>query len=236
LHELFVRCVAAATEELPELSSTNDIEQCLLGLRDLFRAFSGPGNREVAGLWAELFVIARSGDIPLAITRWHNDPLDRYDFSGGSLYLEVKSTTRSIRAQSFSLEQLVPPKDGDGLVASLLLQPLTGGIGILDLARRIDTAIEGKAKLRVKLWRNVALAVGSDFCESLDRAFDESFADRHVVVYAMSDVPRPDFPLDPRITAVRFTVDLSDVRSSLLINSGEAIRNVFVQSPENAAN
>lgn len=215
LHELFVRCLAVATLELPTNSATKEIEQCLLGLRDLFRAFSSPGNREITGLWAELFVIARSGDVSSAVALWHNDPLDRYDFSSASTFVEVKATTRAIRAHSFSLEQLQDPNTGEGAVASLLLQPLTGGIGVLEMARRIELAIGADIDLKQKLWRNVALALGSDFCEMLDRTFDESFATRHLVVYAMADVPKPDMPMDPRISSIHFVADLSTVESSL---------------------
>ncbi len=215
LHELFVRCLAAATLELPASSTTKELEHCLLGLRDLFRAFGAPGNRELSGLWAELFVIAGSTDTANAVSLWHNDPLDRYDFSSAKTYLEVKATSRSIRVHSFSLEQLEVPSEGEGAVASLLLQPLTGGVGVLDLARRIEVELGVDINLRKKLWRNVAFALGSDFCEMLDRSFDESFAARNLMLYAMADVPKPERPADQRISSIRFVADLSTVESSL---------------------
>ena len=113
------------------------------------------------------------------------------------------------------MEQLEPPAGGLGLVASLLLQPLTGGLGVLDLARRIEETAIGDSKLRLKLWQNVAAALGADFSASLDRQFDMSFAERNVVVYAMADIPRPEKPIDSRVTGLRFTVELTTVSSSL---------------------
>ena len=113
------------------------------------------------------------------------------------------------------MEQLEPPAEGVGLVASLLLQPLTGGLGVLDLARRIEEAAPGDAKLRLKLWQNIAAALGTDFSAGLDRQFDVFFADRNLAVYSMSDIPRPERPTDPRVTGVRFVVELATVTTSL---------------------
>ncbi len=42
-----------------------------------------------------------------------------------------------------------------------------------------------------------------------------SFADRNLAVYLMSDIPRPERPTDPRITGLRFVVELATVTSSV---------------------
>lgn len=211
LHELFVRCVAAAIEELPEKSVTKDLESCILRLRNLFRALAAPNAREISGLWAELFVIWKSGNPAQALAFWHADQFDRFDFSSDNLHLEVKSTVKSIRTHEFSLEQLQPPSSGVGLVASVMLQPLTGGLGILDLARNIEAEIAGSSRLKQKLWENVAITLGADFSEKLDKRFDLSYAERGLAVYAMEDIPKPGVPTDPRVTAIRFVSDLTGI-------------------------
>jgi Putative PD-(D/E)XK family member, (DUF4420) len=216
LYELFVRCVSAAVEEVPDSCGTKELESCILRLRDLFRALASPSAREISGLWAELFVILRSGDPERALTLWHADQFDRFDFSSSCLHLEVKSTVRAIRAHEFSLEQLQPPSAGKGLVASVMLQPLSNGVGVLDLARSIEATIVGMPRLRQKLWENVALTLGADFSNRLDKRFDLSYADRGFAIYAMNDIPKPEMPTDPRVTAVRFVADLTGI---LLANS-----------------
>jgi hypothetical protein len=213
LHELFVRCVAAAIEELPEVSATRDLESCILRLRNLFRALASPSAREIGGLWAELFVILKSGNPTLALTFWHADQFDRFDFSSDYFRLEVKSTVKSIRAHEFSLEQLQSSTSGVGLVASVMLQPLTGGVSVLDLARTIEAEVVGSTGLKQKLWKNVAATLGADFSERLDKRFDLSYAERWFAMYAMDDVPRLDNPIDPRVTSIRFVSDLTDVTS-----------------------
>jgi hypothetical protein len=230
LFELFIRCVSAAVEGIPANAGTRELEGCIVQLRDLFRALAGPSSRELPGLWAELYVILQCGHSAAALSLWHSDQFDRYDFSSEALCLEVKATVRGTRVHEFALEQLEPPAEGVGLVASLLLQPLTGGLGVLDLARRIEEAAPGDAKLRLKLWQNIAAALGTDFSAGLDRQFDMSFADRNLAVYSMSDIPRPETPTDPRVTDLRFVVELSTVISSLQAPPSQELSLAFEKS------
>ncbi|RZT76417.1 putative PD-(D/E)XK family protein DUF4420 [Azospira oryzae] len=214
LYELFIRCVGAAVQQLPDKAATQDIEVCVRSLLNLFRAMSAPGGREIAGLWAELFVIVQADDVPAAVRAWHADVFERYDFSSPDGVLEVKATQGATRAHEFALEQLESP-NGRGLIVSVLLQPLTNGIGVMDLAARIDEALHGDTELRQRLWANITAALGSDFSEKLDRRFDFSFAERNVAIFNMPDIPAPDRPKDARITNVRFRVDLTNVVSSV---------------------
>jgi Putative PD-(D/E)XK family member, (DUF4420) len=215
LYELFIKCVGAAIEELPDNCVTQDLESCISKLRDLFRSLALPNNREISGLWAELFVILNSKKPAVALSLWHEDPFDRFDFSSNSLRIEVKSTVRGIRAHEFALEQLQSPAQGLGLVVSMILQPLTGGLGVFDIAREIEGFVSHNKLLKQKLWANVAHALGADFSEKLDKRFDPIYAEKHLMVYSMLDIPKPDTPVDTRISALRFIADLSSVSTSL---------------------
>lgn len=227
LHEIFVRCFGAAIEELPAISGTRELNSCIQKLLDLFKALTQPGRREVSGLWAELYVIANSGDIVTALTKWHENSFDRFDFSWEDGCLEVKSSVKLIRLHEFSLEQLMVPLNGVGYVVSLLMQPLTGGAGVLDLAAIIEAAVQHSPVLKQKLWRNVAEALGSDFSDKLDKRFDISYTERRLVVYAINDVPRPESPSDPRVTSIKFSVDLTTVVSSLSKSSISNLHEIF---------
>lgn len=215
LFELFIRCISAAIEELPDAASTRELEASILKLQDLFRALAVPSSREISGLWAELFIISKSADFARAISLWHEDQFDRYDFSSSSMHLEVKSSVRGIRAHEFSLEQLGSPGQGQGCIASILLQPLTDGVGILDLAVTIEKGLMRVPSARRKLWKNVSVALGGDFSDKLDRRYDPVFAEKNLVIYSINDIPRPANPSDQRVTAIRFISDLSSVTSSL---------------------
>lgn len=226
LHEIFVRCFAAAVEQLPALATTTDLQRCIRGLLDLFRVLDQPSSREVAGFWAELFVISKCRDVGKALRAWHANAHERFDFSWPHGCLEVKASIKEQRQHEFALEQLQSPIGGRGLVASVLLQPMNGGIGVTDLANTIESSTN-ESQLRQKLWENVAAALGSDFAGRIDRRFDPSYSERSLLVYAMEDVPSPAQPHDSRITGVRFVVDLSSVQSSLVGNPKSLLQQLF---------
>ncbi|EPT8873052.1 PD-(D/E)XK motif protein [Cronobacter dublinensis] len=227
LHEIFVRCFSAAIEELPIVSGTRELNTCVQKLVDLFRALSHPSGKDVLGLWGELYVIANSGNITGAMASWHEDPFERFDFSWERGCVEVKASMQSARLHTFTLEQLMNPKQGIGYVTSLLLQPLTTGLGVIDLANLIEMEVKHSPALKLKLWENMAKALGGDFSEKLDKRFDISYTERNVIVYAMDDVPRPEEPNDPRVIAIRFTVDLTTTPSSLKKSALPALCGIF---------
>ncbi len=215
LYELFIRCVGAAIEGLPADCGTKELEGCVDTLLDLFRGLSESSAREVSGLWAELWVIARSNNTVRALEVWHDNVFERFDFSWDLVCVEVKSTVRDIRQHEFALEQLNVPLNGQGYVISLMLQQLTGGVSILELAKEIEANLFTVPHLKTKLWKGIAKALGKDFSDKLDKKFDPSFAERNLVVYNMVDMPKVAKPDDLRISAVRFAIDLSTVNSSI---------------------
>lgn len=227
LHEVFVRCFSAAIEQLPIKAGTRELNNCIQKLVDVFRVLSQPSGKDVLGLWGELYVIANSGNIVAAMATWHEDPFDRFDFSWEQGCLEVKATVQSARLHTFALEQLMNPTNGIGYIASLLLQPLSGGLGLLDLANLIEMRLSDSPALKLKLWSNLAKAMGGDFSEKLDKRFDVSYAERNATLYAMDDVPKPEKPNDPRVMAIRFTADLTNTTSSLEEDSLQALHAIF---------
>lgn len=228
LYEIFVRCFSAAIEELPINSGTRELNTCIQKLVDLFRSLTHPSGKDVLGLWGELYVIAKSSNVVSAMTRWHENPLDRFDFSWEQGCLEVKASTQSTRIHTFALEQLMNPMQGIGYIVSLMLQPLSGGLGLMDLANQIEEKLTDSPALQQKLWKNLAKALGNDFSEKLDKRFDVSYAERNTIVFMMNDVPRPEKPSDQRIISIRFAVDLTTTTSSLKKKSLLVLREIFL--------
>ncbi|WP_281211559.1 PD-(D/E)XK motif protein [Pseudomonas fulva] len=215
LYDLFISCFGAAIETLPEYSEAKHISAAVKELLTLFRELVKPSAKEVTGLWAELFLIKSSARKSDLIAGWHDDPSERFDFSFNDMVLEVKSTTKPVRAHEFSLSQLYAPTGKCGLIASILMLPSVGGVGVMDLARDIECSIMHDSGLRQKLWRNVAKALGSDFSDSLDRRFEFGFSKNNLEFYDVSDIPLVAEVLDPRISNVRYVVSLVDVQSSV---------------------
>jgi hypothetical protein len=227
LHELFIRCVRAAIGDLPAFVQTPDIEERVSKLLGLFRSLARPAGREISGVWAELFCISASGDVPVAVNRWHADNTEAFDFSWSQNRLEVKSTVGAFRIHDFALDQLQPPSGGSGYVASLVLKAANGGEGVLDLARQIETQLNGELQLQAKVGALLVQSLGADFSEALDRRFDTALAAKLLVLYRMEDVPCLPPVADARISSVKFKADLSTVPSSLAGNGLTALRGLF---------
>lgn len=202
-------------ENLSAIAETAEIRDNLNSLLDLFRLLAQPNGRAITGLWAELFIIIKSKNITSALSAWRNKNSERFDFSWGDKCLEVKATCETFRIHEFSLEQLTPPSSDGGFVVSTMLQPLSGGLGVLDLAKSIEADSSVGNELRKKMWNNVISALGSDFSEKLDTRFDFSYAERNLQIFLMSDIPAPSQPDDERVSSIRFRADLSSVKSSL---------------------
>lgn len=209
MHELFIRCVHAATVSIPESADTREIEERISRLLTLFQALSTPSNQELSGLWAELFCICYSTNPTQALSYWHSNPTETYDFAWNGNRTEVKSTTTQNRIHEFSLDQLTPPLNGQGNVISLILRSSNDGVGVIDLARQIEIDLKGRADLREKLWSQILQSLGQNFCEDVDRKFDTDFTLKHAAIFEMQDIPTIIPPSDPRISSIRFKVDLS---------------------------
>jgi hypothetical protein len=227
LHELFIRCVQAAIEDLPEAADTSDIEKRVTRLLALFRSLARPAGREITGLWAELYCIAVSGNVPAALERWHSDNNEVFDFSWPQGRLEVKATVGTFRIHEFALDQLRPPCGGAGYVASLMLKPSNSGVGVLELARQVESAIPGQHQLQAKLWAVLVQSLGADFSDALDRRFDAELARGQLMVFRMEDIPSVPPVADARISSVRFKADLSTVQNSLGSAGAGALRTIF---------
>lgn len=227
LDDLFVRCVAASISSLPTSCGTREIESCVTRLLDLFQPLTRPARREIAGLWAELLTIVHSGNVADALSYWHGSQFERFDFLSPHVTIEVKSTTRSERVHEFALAQLSPSPGTEGYVLSMMLQQSGGGVGIMDLAIRVEEATAPDSQLRSKLWENITNTLGRDFSMAVDVRFDEAHALDALRVLPMSNVPRPDSPSDARVFDIRFKANLSDVSVAHLYTGERALAHLF---------
>ena len=192
---------------LPDKPSTSDIEKAIREFVEALSALSLPSSRALAGLWAELWLMTVASDPRAAVTAWHRDPTDRFDFSFAAHFVEVKATEREERNHEFSYEQLrrseVPVK-----VASLRLRRAQGGKSVVDLLASLQDGLP--AELRTKLVRNVFGAIGSAVSEASEIRFDVAFAESNLRVITAEKVPVVLIPDGSPISAVRFRVNLDD--------------------------
>ncbi len=207
LAEAFCLAADALMSALPEAPSASDIESAVREFIEVLSALSLPSSRAVAGVWAELWLMSVASDPQSAVTAWHRDPTERFDFSFASHFVEVKATEREERNHDFSYEQL-RRSEAPVSVASLRLRRAQGGKSVTDLLATLQEGLS--AELRMKLVKNVFGAIGSAVAEASEIRFDEGFAESNLRVIAADRVPVVVIPDGSPISAVRFRVNLDD--------------------------
>lgn len=208
LQALFTACVPPVLNKLPTDPTGVEVDEAIGSLVELFRSLSLPARKTVAGVWAELLLIAESPNFEAAFRAWHGQWTAPHDFVLPTRVFEVKATTLSGRIHHFSLDQLVSA-DKQVVIASLPLLRSSSGSTLADLKARICMRSQHEPSVETRLNQMLAVVLGRDYAYSDDR-YDVGYTVANARFYDASDVPQVPKPKDQRVTAVRFTSDLSD--------------------------
>jgi hypothetical protein len=211
LQKYFVEIVYLVVRQLPDNPPVSLVKAELNKLIHLFSNFSKPPIKSIQGLWSELLLIEQSSDPDYLVNAWHVAPTDKFDFNDGQDKVEVKSTAKSRRIHSFSMEQLNTTESANLIIASTFVIEVGVGKSIYDL---ID-AISFRLKLdetRYKLNESVAKTLGSDLEKALDIFFDYGQARDSLQLYDFKTIPSiaPD-AVPAEVQNVRFDSDLTSV-------------------------
>lgn len=207
-HEFFLRSLHPVIASLPSSPSRQQITDAIERLIDLFRKITETPRKTVAGLWAELFVIASAADPSALLACWHSAPEEKFDFVRGIERIEVKAACGGLRVHHFSLEQLRPPAGAQVLVASVMLERAEGGSSMADLIDAIRQRVSDP-ELLIRLDIVVAHAIGQDWRSIQRPSFDRQLATASLRFLDASGIPSVPVPLPPEVSEVRFRVDLT---------------------------
>ncbi len=231
LQEVFVDVVDSMLQRLPVSPSVQVVRTALTRLFELFEKLSEPARKSVAGLWGELFVIARVSvkRIPFVVGAWHTEPGARFDFASGVNAVEVKLTSGQVRRHNFSLDQLREDPGASIAIASIITQPSAGGVTVLELYRSIRLALGDDTRLIEHFDQVVLGTLGTSATLGFDLAFDRELAERNLRFFSARSIPRPALPLPPEVSDVHFAVDLSNVSPiSRPVGGSQLIRALMV--------
>lgn len=208
LHEYFLRSLHPIIVSLPPKPSRRQISDAVERLVDLFRQMTEAPRKTVAGLWAELFVIAQAHDPARLLASWHAMPEERFDFALGIDRLDVKSASGGVRMHHFSLEQLRPAGQSRVVIASLLIERMEGGTSVNDFVDAIRGRIADPSLL-VRLDSVVAQTLGQDWRAMQRVRFDLQQAIHSLRFVEASAIPSVHVPVPAEVSAVHFRVDLT---------------------------
>ena len=125
----------------------------------------------------------------------------------------MKSTVKTRRIHSFSLEQLTPNSNSKLVIASVFTIETGTGINIFGLVEKIEAKVKNK-NLSFRINEMVAVTLGKDFEKSLDVFFDYQFSVDSIKYYNSGDIPTiSNGQIPTNIMNVRFDCDLTDVKA-----------------------
>lgn len=221
LQEYFLEVVFIVVKKLSSTPKLKDLIVEVEKLVNLFSKFSKPPTKTIQGLWAELLVVEQSGNPDYLIYAWHNSADAKFDFNDGIDKIEVKSTAKSRRVHSFSIEQLNPNKNSNLLIVSVFAVETGIGKNIFDLIENIINKIKDH-NLVFRINDILAQTLGKDFEKAFEVFFDYQLALDSLQFYDNQTIPSIDINYVPNtVTNVRFDCDLTNVKpiDKIKINS-----------------
>lgn len=190
--------------------ATQDINDAVDQLVDLFQRLQQPAQRSLTGLIGELCVILLASDAPAAVTAWRVDPDERFDFVAGNLRFDVKSSSSRRRSHEVSFEQANPPSGLMGLFASIWIEPAAGGYSLAELLENIEEKLAGRTSASAKLRTVVADTLGNTLPAAMSWRFDLPLATSSLLLFEASQVPALRPPLPSGVSAARFVSNFAD--------------------------
>lgn len=212
LQEYFLDVVFLVIKNLPPNPTLKELKIEVEKLINLFSKFSKPPQKTIQGLWAELLVIEQSKKPDYLIKSWHSEPTAKFDFNDGIDKIEVKSTTKSRRVHSFSIEQLNPNKNSNLIIASVFAVETGTGKNIYDLLELIGKKIKDK-DLFFRLNEIAVKTLGKDFEKTFDVFFDYQLAVDSLQFYYSELIHKIDIStISQQLSNIRFDSDLTKVK------------------------
>lgn len=189
--------------------SLHSIVQVVQRLIEIFRRLSRPASRSLNGLVGELFLIAASRDVSASVAAWRSTDIDRFDFSTGTVRLDVKASAERLRIHHLSAEQCQPPAGTVGLLASLFIESSGGGQSLRELVVVIEAALAGNDYLILKVQETIAETLGEALPTGMGARFDDRLALASLRFYDLATVPAIRDGVPPEVSGVHFRSDLS---------------------------
>lgn len=211
LQEYFLEIVFLVVKKLSANPKLKELKIEVEKLINLFSKFSKPPSKTIQGLWAELMVIEKSKNPEYLVRAWHNSMTDKFDFNDGTDKIEVKSTAKSRRVHTFSLEQLNPNKNSNLIIVSVFAVETGIGKSIFDLVELIEKRVK-ENELAIRINEILAETLGTSFEKAFDVYFDYQLAADTIQYYQSNSIPAIEMKNIPKeLSNVHFDSDLTDV-------------------------
>jgi hypothetical protein len=165
MHEYFFSIAEVMITALKSDLTVTNLNSEIENLIRLFSSNKRVDEKVILGLWGELLFILNSKNVDNAISAWHLDKNDLYDFSFEESIKEIKTTRGNSRTHEFNNAQLKKFTNLNVSVVSILTEKMALGKSVLDLWNDINIKCSS-AESRNKITRIISDIVQTDM-ESL---------------------------------------------------------------------
>jgi tRNA A22 N-methylase len=128
----------------------------------------------------------------------------------------VKASGDRTRTHNLSAEQCQPPPGTIGILASLFIEGIGGGLSLLELIHAVENRLIGEDKLILQLQATIAETLGETLPAALSTCFDERLAESSLQFYDLLAIPAIRGWVPSGVTEVRFRSDLSQTSTVTL--------------------
>lgn len=205
---MLLRLLEEAFCEREKPYTNKDIASRILELVDLFKQI-GESSGDIVGLWGELYILSRSGDLDMAVQCWCRHKKAKYDYVTDSFALEAKTTVLSKRKHRFSLDQLRPSGDFPVYVVSLTVVEINSGRTAAELMDELYGKIDD-SDLRAPFLAQCLIKGGQDIYRGTLK-FSVFPNQESLRIFNAYNIPVPEIGAGSPIDNVRFDVDLSEI-------------------------
>lgn len=211
LQRYFLGVSETLIKSLSQTPTQKEVLQHFQNFVEVFQSISDSPKKSLQGLWAELFLIAKSNTPETLLSYWHSNPEEKFDFNADTEKIEVKSSSSLERIHTFSSEQLNPQSEKQVIIASLFTKQNPKGQNLEELVEIIRKRINSD-ELEEKLFRIIAKVLGSTIEQSLKVKYDYELATNSLRFYNVKDISKIEKVHIPyNVSEVRYKSDLSEI-------------------------
>jgi hypothetical protein len=121
----------------------------------------------------------------------------------------VKASSNRQRVHEISFEQANPPNGTTGIIATIWIEAMAGGVSLSELLSSIERRIEDKPTEIMRLRTTVANTLGDGLPQAMAWSFDKKLAESSLRYFDANTIPAIRPPLPPSVSSARFISDLS---------------------------
>ena len=162
---------------------------------------------ERQGLWGELFFMAKVKGFGFWFPFWHSEPTRKFDFSGGTKRLEVKTSIGNERVHQFAHRQVYSFGGEEIALTSILLRKEDSGLSLRKLIDSARDVISTEEEL-IKLARSERIA-GMDNGE-LGPCFDDIEAENSLALFWAKEIPHFTMAEPSGVSQTHYRIDLTN--------------------------